>query len=245
MKNLCRIAIIIIAIPSIALSQNLPDLTALSQTIEPQVSSIRSLNFIQPFTIRYQSNSEMTAFINREFNQSVPQTIRQNYDLVIRAIGLHHAGVPFDFEAMKRATQGQIAAYYDPATRSVNFPMRSYSSETLKIIIVHELVHVLQDQHFGLDRLLSDATNSDEIIARQALAEGDATLAETLYLFLELGGAVPADTQLQIVIDTIANTTVDENKISRTQRPTRRLFRRSKIPPISCLNSHPFLTFAG
>lgn len=212
MKKLCRIAIIIIALPSIALSQNFPNLTALSETIKPQVSSIRSLNFVQPFTIRYQSNVEMTAFINRAFNQSVPQTIRQNYDLVIRAIGLHHAGVPFDFEAMKRIMQGQIGAYYDPETRSVNFPTRSYSPEILKSIIAHELTHVLQDQHFGLDRLLSDATNSDEIIARQALAEGDATLAETLYLFFELGGAVPADTQLQIAIDMIANTTVDEIK---------------------------------
>ena len=212
MKKLYQLVMIVIAIPSIALSQNLPDLTALSETIKPQVSSIRSLNFIQPFTIRYQSNVEMTAFINRAFNQSVPQTIRQNYDLVIRAIGLHHAGVPFDFEALKRATQGQIGAYYDPETRSVNFPMRSSSSETLKSIIVHELVHVLQDQHFGLDRLLSDATNSDEIISRQALAEGDATLAETLYLFLELGGAVPADPQLQIAINLIANTTADEIK---------------------------------
>ena len=211
-KKLFQIAIIIIAIPSIALSQNLPDLTALSETIKPQVSSIRSLNFVQPFTIRYQSNVEMTAFINRAFNQSVPQTIRQNYDLLIRAIGLHHAGIPFDFDAMKRAFQEQVGAYYDPATRSVNFPTRSYSPEILKSIIAHELTHVLQDQHFGLDRLLSDATNSDEIIARQALAEGDATLTETLYLFLELGGVVPADTQLQIAIDMIANTTVDEIK---------------------------------
>ena len=212
MKNLCRIAIIIIAIPSIALSQNLPDLAALSETIKPQVSSIRSLNFIQPFTIRYQSNSEMTAFINSAFNQSVPQTIRQNYDLIIRAIGLHHAGVPFDFEAMIKATQSQIGAYYYPTDRSVNIPIGSIPIQELQIIIAHELTHVLQDQHFGLDRLLNDATNSDEIIARQALAEGDATLIETLYLFFELGGVVPTDTQLQTAIDIIANTTVDEIK---------------------------------
>ena len=209
-KKLFRIAIIITATPSIALSQFLPDLTALSETIKPQVSSIRSLNFVQPFTIRYQTNAEITAFINDEFNQSVPQTIRQNYDLLIRAIGLHHGGVPFDFEAMIKATQSQIGAYYYPADRSVNIPIGSIPIQELQIIIAHELTHVLQDQHFGLDRLLS-TTNSDELLAHQALAEGDATLVQYLWFF-DRAGRVMSDAQLQRFVNDIASTTVGEVK---------------------------------
>ncbi len=209
-KKLFRIAIIITAAPSIALSQFLPDLTALSETIKPQVSSIRSLNFVQPFTIRYQTNAEITAFINDEFNQTVPQTIRQNYDLLIRAIGLHHGGVPFDFEAMIKATQSQIGAYYYPADRSVNIPIGSIPIQELQIIIAHELTHVLQDQHFGLDRLLS-TTNSDELLAHQALAEGDATLVQYLWFF-DRAGRVMSDAQLQRFINDIASTTVGEVK---------------------------------
>ena len=209
-KKLFRIAIIITAAPSIALSQFLPDLTALSETIKPQVSSIRSLNFVQPFTIRYQTNAEITAFINDEFNQTVPQTIRQNYDLLIRAIGLHHGGVPFDFEAMIKATQSQIGAYYYPADRSVNIPIGSIPIQELQIIIAHEITHVLQDQHFGLDRLLS-TTNSDELLAHQALAEGDATLVQYLWFF-DRAGRVMSDAQLQRFINDIASTTVGEVK---------------------------------
>ena len=209
-KRLCRIAIIIISIPSIALSQNLPNLTALSETIKPQVSSIRSLNFVQPFTIRYQTNAEITAFINDEFNQTVPQTIRQNYDLFIRAIGLYHGGIPFDFEALIRASQSQIGAYYYPANRSVNIPIGSIPIQELRVIVVHELTHVLQDQHFGLDRLLS-ATNSDNLLAHQALAEGDATLVEYLW-FLDRTGQAMSDAQLQQFVNATANTTVDEVK---------------------------------
>lgn len=209
-KKLFRIAIIITATPSIALSQFLPNLTALSETVKPQVSSIRLLNFIQPFTIRYQTNAEITAFINDEFNQTVPQTIRQNYDLLIRAIGLYHGGIPFDFEALIRASQSQIGAYYYPANRSVNIPTGSIPIQELRVIVVHELTHVLQDQHFGLDRLLS-ATNSDKLLARQALAEGDATLVEYLWS-LDRAGQAMSDAQLQQFINTIANTTVDEVK---------------------------------
>ena len=208
-KRLCQIAIIIISIPSVALSQNLPNLTALSETIKPQVSSIRSLNFVQPFTIRYRTNAEITAFINSEFDQSVPQKIRQNYDLFIRAIGLHHGGISFDFEALKRTLQEQVGAYYDPATRSVNFPIGSIPIQELRLIIAHELTHVLQDQHFGLDRLLDSATNSDQLLAHQALAEGDATLVQFLWFF-DRAGRVMSDAQLQLFINNIINTAVNE-----------------------------------
>ena len=211
-KRLCQIAIIIISIPSVALSQNLPNLTALSETIKPQVSSIRSLNFVQPFTIRYRTNAEITAFINSEFDQSVPQKIRQNYDLLIRAIGLHHGGVPFDFEALIRASQSQIGAYYYPANRSVNIPIGSIPIQELQLIIAHELTHVLQDQHFGLDRLLS-TTNSDELLAHQALVEGDATLVQYLWFF-DRAGRVMSDAQLQQFVNLVANTTVGEVKRS-------------------------------
>ncbi len=209
MKKLFRVAIIIIAIPSIAPSQNLPDLTALSETIKPQVSSIRSLNFVQPFTIRYQTNAEITTFLDEQFNESVPLITRQNYDLFIRVLGLHRGGIPFDFEAMKRTLLEQVGAYYDPADRSVNFPIGSISPQILRVIIAHELTHVLQDQHFGLDRLQNSATNSDQLLAHQALAEGDATLVKFLWSFDRAGQAV-SDAELQRIINNIINTAVNE-----------------------------------
>ena len=210
-KKLFRIAIMITAIPSVALSQFLPDLTALSETIKPQVSSIRSLNFVQPFTIRYQTNAEIAAFLNEQFNESVPLITRQNYDLFIRVLGLHRGGIPFDFEAMKRTLLEQVGAYYDPATRSVNFPIGSISPQILRVIIAHELTHVLQDQHFGLDRLQNSATNSDQLLAHQALAEGDATLVEFLWSFDRAGQAV-SDAELQRIINNIINTAVNETE---------------------------------
>jgi uncharacterized iron-regulated protein len=42
-------------------------------------------------------------------------------------------------------------------------------------VLVHEMVHALQDQHFGLDRLHQEKFASDAELARSALVEGDAT----------------------------------------------------------------------
>lgn len=42
-------------------------------------------------------------------------------------------------------------------------------------VLIHEMVHALQDQHFGLKQLHQSAFNSDADLAMSALIEGDAT----------------------------------------------------------------------
>src|SRR5262249_44862680 len=42
-------------------------------------------------------------------------------------------------------------------------------------VLIHEMVHALQDQHFGLAKLHQASFGSDAELARAALVEGDAT----------------------------------------------------------------------
>ncbi len=42
-------------------------------------------------------------------------------------------------------------------------------------VIIHEMVHALQDQHFGLEKLHQDDGDDDAELAKAALIEGDAT----------------------------------------------------------------------
>ena len=42
-------------------------------------------------------------------------------------------------------------------------------------VLIHEMVHALQDQHFGLDKLHQVDADDDEAMAKAALIEGDAT----------------------------------------------------------------------
>lgn len=43
-------------------------------------------------------------------------------------------------------------------------------------VLIHEMIHALQDQHFGLDKLHATSFAGDAELARAALIEGDATL---------------------------------------------------------------------
>lgn len=65
------------------------------------------------------------------------------------------------------------AAYYDLHTKTVMLV-----GEPGEQVLVHELVHTLQDQHFDFLAIDEGAPSNDERLARRAVVEGDARLAE-------------------------------------------------------------------
>lgn len=191
-KKLCCIALAIFAIPAVTWSQNLPDLDSLSARLKPEVSAARSLNFRQPFTVRYYSAADIDTSDISEF---FPPGYLENYDLIIRTIGLYRGDIPLDETILTGSPDAPLPPYYDPVDRSINIPRREYNPEEdepdLASIMAHELAHVLQDQHFGLERLIVGAKNSDQVVARQALIEGGASLVETLVDSARTGQTIP------------------------------------------------------
>lgn len=82
----------------------------------------------------------------------------------------------------------QVAGFYDPERDYMALVRRGTSQdmdeegEVEDAVIVHELVHALQDQHFDLGELEKIDPLGDASTARAALTEGDATLAMMSFL---------------------------------------------------------------
>jgi hypothetical protein len=85
----------------------------------------------------------------------------------------------------------QVAGFYDPVRgylalvrRDGGGPAKDGEAgrDPEDAIIVHELTHALQDQHFDLRTFEKMDPMSDGATARSALAEGDATLTMTSYM---------------------------------------------------------------
>lgn len=90
----------------------------------------------------------------------------------------------------------QVAGYYDPARGYLSLVRRGGGilgpggaekagiepQRVEDMILVHELTHALQDQHFGLAAFTKGEPISDAAAARLALVEGDATLTMMGYL---------------------------------------------------------------
>jgi uncharacterized iron-regulated protein len=68
-----------------------------------------------------------------------------------------------------------VQAYYDVKKKEV-FLYDDIKGNYAKGVLIHELVHALQDQHFNLTKLHQDSFGSDRELAIAALIEGDATL---------------------------------------------------------------------
>ena len=85
--------------------------------------------------------------------------------------------VDLDLRADIAERNATAAGIYDPAERSILLV-----GDVPDNVIVHELVHAIQDQHFGLEAYI-DAASSDERLARRSVAEGDATLVQYGHFF--------------------------------------------------------------
>src|SRR5260370_19077368 len=136
------------------------------------------------------SEPELRREVVAEFREDLPPGRLAEVELGLKAFGL----IP---ETMDLGTyvpellSSQIAGFYDPHRKSlavVDRPGGLLGREagaqlgaemTRKMedgLLVHELTHAIQDQHFDLDRLADPDPLSDAGIARLALVEGDATL---------------------------------------------------------------------
>ena len=71
----------------------------------------------------------------------------------------------------------QVLAYYDPATKTFTLigPIKKIGPLE-SIVVAHEYGHALQDAEWDLEAIsIEDLSQSDAILAQQALIEGDAT----------------------------------------------------------------------
>jgi hypothetical protein len=136
------------------------------------------------------SETELRREVAADFREDLPPERLAAVELSLKAFGL----IP---ESMELATYvpelltSQIAGFYDPHRKMLAVVDRPggllgkdavarFGTEVAHKmedgLLVHELTHAIQDQHFDLDRLSDPDPLSDSGVARLALVEGDASL---------------------------------------------------------------------
>lgn len=156
--------------------------TTLRAEIEANVARIRGL---EPTTAVFP-----TLLTAAEVRQRVEGDLLAEYtavdaqkDTVVYAV---FDFLPRDFDLytfIRDLYSEQIAGFYDPETDE--FVVVSEDGElgaNEQLIHAHEFMHALQDQHFNLDLINDDTLDADASAALRALAEGEATLLQTLYI---------------------------------------------------------------
>jgi len=179
---------------------------ALVRRIEEDVAALRGLPWKHPIRAEAQTTEQFAAYLDRQLALSVPERLALNYGRVVRRLGLYRGPEITDFrEMMKFVMSSQAAAYYDPERQGFYVLMSDFPEPMLGMFFAHELMHGLQDQHFGLQRYLfapqaSRALDDDELLARQAVVEGEATLLMTAWLMQRMQGVPASREQLAVAV---------------------------------------------
>jgi hypothetical protein len=154
-----------------------PAVEALADEIAGQVSEIRELPLETPLDTAVLDQDGLEAFVRRSFEEETSEAELDASDGMLTRLGLLDADEDLG-ELYLELLGSQVLGLYDDETKQLYVVSRGEAIGGLeKFTISHEIDHALQDQAFDLGGLIPDVDDEgDLVLARQALAEGDATL---------------------------------------------------------------------
>ncbi|MBV8358867.1 MAG: hypothetical protein JO189_13155 [Deltaproteobacteria bacterium] len=191
-------------------------------SIEASVAHIRELDFTRQVPVVINTPDQAQQAI-------IAQIARDHSDEDLRIGGESGAMTglyPPDIDLKRRTVEllrNQIIGFYNPDTKQMVVVQPPHDRASLEVqrlgpgmgamVLAHELTHALQDQHFGIEKMLNKVKdNDDQTLALKCVAEGDATIAGFGYV---AGRLEPANVDLLVSqLDTLpANSAVQEHDI--------------------------------
>lgn len=164
-------------------------------SIERSAAAVRELPFLSPVEMTTVSTEEALPLLAAQLDEDLPEIGAADEARLLAEFGL----LPFEYPLRSRLLallEEQVAGFYDPRSKrfviveGVGERFEGLASLMLPAIYGHELLHALADQHFDLSQLIlkpAAAGRDDVVMARRALAEGDATLGMLIMLFKQQG----------------------------------------------------------
>ena len=147
---------------------------AVVPAIEVFVEKERGLKFKSPVDVTLLADDEFEKRVTESDQEEAEEVAHA--EAVLQAMGLLDHEV--DLAAVVRSfTAGAVLGFYDPETKEL--VVRGLrATPFVRSVLAHELLHALEDQHFGLDR---QDLGDEAFLGFQALAEGSAVRIEDRY----------------------------------------------------------------
>jgi hypothetical protein len=161
------------------------EVEALLPDLQAFVAEARGLPFLEEVDVEVLGDD---AFLDALFEaeEGAPEPARdRDSEATLKALGLLEEDADLD-ERVTESLEGGVVGFYDPTTDRLVVRGQSVSA-FVELVLVHELVHALQDQHLDLDRPELDEADDERSIAFTSLVEGDATRVETLWFEAQSG----------------------------------------------------------
>lgn len=151
-----------------------PELRAMVAELLPELAARSGLELRDPVRVERRSRAHLERYLEVKLDEEMPPEEEERLTRAYALLGL----VPPDLDLralLLSVYTEQVAGFYDPDSTAL-FVLDDQPPEDLTTVLVHELVHAVQDQAADLDSLTHPDRGNDRQTAAQAAIEGHATL---------------------------------------------------------------------
>lgn len=163
-----------------------PELRTLAAEILPGLAARSSMELVAPVRIERRSRSELVAYLRHKLDEELPADEARETVRVYAMLGLVEPDLDLRGLLLDLYTE-QVAGFYEPDSTAL-FVMEDQPREVLESLLLHELVHAVQDQTADLDALTSADLGNDRAAAAHAAIEGHATLVMLEFMMERMTG---------------------------------------------------------
>lgn len=154
--------------------------------IGKKVAALRGLKIKRPIAMGVMTDVELRARLLERIDEDSPPAERAAEAAMMKQWGLVPWDTDLDQLTVDLLTE-QIAGFYDPHEQKLYVADKPEGDETwADMLMAHEIVHALQDQHFDLEAWMTVVEDDgDASAARAALVEGDGVALMLEYTLAE------------------------------------------------------------
>ena len=163
-------------------------LDSLARALVPALERRSGLEALRPPSLARRTRAELEEFLESELAEQMPPEKAEALGATYTRLGL----LPDTLDLkglLRRLYMEQVVGYYDPEADTL-FVLEDVPPEEARTVLVHELVHALQDQHMDLDSMTAALRErNDASNAARAAIEGQATLVMAEWLVAQSTGS--------------------------------------------------------
>lgn len=152
----------------------------------PVLAERARMELNRPIRAERRSREELEGYLRYKLNQELSPEEARVRTLSYSLLGMMEEGLDLRKLLLSVYTE-QVAGFYDPDSTAL-FVLDDMPVEMLETVLVHELVHAVQDQTANLDSLTAKGRGNDRQVAAQSAIEGHATLIMLEYMAEQLRG---------------------------------------------------------
>ena len=212
-----------------------PELAEMAAGLLQPLATKAGLKLTEPVRVEWRSQEALERYLRVKVDEELPVEEATAMSEAYRLLGLFPSDVDLRALLLELHLE-QVAGFYDPDSTAL-FVMEGQPENMTRTILVHELVHAIQDQTTSLDSITAKERGGDAQTAAQSAIEGHATLVMLEFMAEEMQGT-PVDVSQ---IPDFASRIQPMLEAARSQYPA--LARAPRVVQESLL--YPYLAGAG